>query len=62
MTWFEYYTQSPERLEMLLYKAVDDALEAKGCSFDLMLPENLSEKRPCTWAEYLKEEMPYWEG
>ena len=47
MTNFEHYTKSPERLEELLYGAVDDALSAKGCSMRLKLPP---------------DEFSYWES
>ena len=60
MTNFEFYTQDPERLSCLLYMAVDDALEAKGCWNDLTLPKAASkaEKQDdvVTWASWLAEE------
>lgn len=48
------------RLGELIEKAVDDALEAKGCSLDLKYPEKLSnadDTRMVTWASWLNEEM-----
>ena len=39
MTNFEFYTKNAARLGELIEKAVDDALEAKGCSLDLKYPE-----------------------
>ena len=60
MTNFEFYTQSPERLSCLLYMAVDDALEAKGCYNDLTLPEAVSRRaqqgEAATWGSWLGEE------
>lgn len=59
MTKFEFYVHSPERLADLLEQAVNDALEAKGCSLDLRLPEALSDEqdgRLVTWESLLKEE------
>lgn len=62
MTWFEFYTKSPEMLELLISQAVDDALEAKGCSYDLKLPFRLSSETDpdvyVSWADYLKQKMP----
>ncbi len=59
MTWFEFFTQSPERLVLLIYQAVDDALEARGCSYDLKLPYALSTDpdKYVSWTDFLKEEM-----
>lgn len=48
-------------LELLISQAVDDALEAKGCSYDLKLPFGLSSETDpdvyVSWADFLKEEM-----
>jgi hypothetical protein len=60
MTNFEFYTENAARLGELIEKAVDDALEAKGCSLDLKYPEKLSntdDTRMVTWASWLNEEM-----
>lgn len=60
MTNFEFYTKNAARLGELIEKAVDDALEAKGCSLDLKYPEKLSNAdniRMVTWASWLNEEM-----
>ncbi len=60
MTNFEFYTKNAARLGELIEKAVDDALEAKGCSLDLKYPEKLSnadDARMVTWASWLNEEM-----
>ena len=60
MTNFEFYTKNAARLGELIEKAVDDALEAKGCSLDLKYPEKLSnadDTRMVTWASWLNEEM-----
>ncbi len=60
MTNFENYARSPELLAMLIEKAVDDALEAEGCSLNLKYPEGLSsakDDRLVTWESWLKEEM-----
>lgn len=60
MTNFEFYTQDPQRLSCLLYMAIDDALEAKGCWNDLKLPEEASKTQrrgdAVTWASWLMEE------
>ena len=55
MTNFEFYTKNAVRLGELIEKAVDDALEAKGCSLDLKYPEKLSnadDTRMVTWASW----------
>lgn len=60
MTNFEFYTKNAARLGELIEKAVDDALEAKGCSLDLKYPEKLSNADDTcmvTWASWLNEEM-----
>lgn len=60
MTKFEYYTHDPERLADLIYQAVDDALEAEGCSLNLKLPERMSDAddgRMVTWESLLMEEF-----
>ena len=57
LTNFEFYTQDPQRLSCLLYMAIDDALEAKGCWNDLKLPEAASKQgNVVTWANWLMEE------
>lgn len=60
MTNFEFYTKSPELLAGLIESAVDDALSAEGCSFDLTLPYRLSSApvgQVVTWEDFLKEEI-----
>lgn len=60
MTNFEFYTQDPQRLSCLLYMAIDDALEAKGCWNDLKLPEaasrNAKKNDVVEWTDWLMEE------
>lgn len=60
MTKFEFYTQDPKTLARLIEQAVDDALEAEGCSLDLTLPEKLSDccdDVMVTWESLLMEEF-----
>lgn len=40
MTNFEIVTQNAETLDDFISAVVDDALEAKGCSFNLKLPDD----------------------
>ena len=54
MTNFELVTQSPNTLEAFLEMVVNDALEAKGCSWNLTMPD---EERVCgLWSEWLAQE------
>lgn len=50
-TNFEWYAQNPKMMAELIQKAVDDALEAKGCSLELKLPDN-----GLGWESWLNEE------
>lgn len=56
MTRFERYTRTPEDLEILLCIAVDDALEAKGCSMMLKMPPDIDGETGQSWADWLRQE------
>ena len=61
MTRFEFYSKTPENMEMLIEKAVDDALSAEGCSLNLTLPEDRigedGERYARTWADWLQDDI-----
>lgn len=52
MTNFDYYTKTPERLDELLYGAVDDALAARGCALKLKFPPDECD----SWQDWLESE------
>lgn len=53
MTNFELITQNSSTLEQFLEMVVDDALAAKGCSYDLTMPV---EDERVLWREWLERE------
>lgn len=53
MTNFQIVTQSPQNLADFLYMIQDDALEAKGCSYNLKMPDP---ETVIMWDEWLKQE------
>lgn len=53
MTNFEIVTQDPQSLANLLYMVQDDALEAKGCSYDLKMPDP---ETVTMWDDWLRQE------
>jgi len=53
---FDLVTQDVGTLEDFIYAVVDDALEAKGCSMDLQLPEAVSDTKVSDWGRWLQEE------
>ncbi len=52
MTNFEIVTQNPDKLDELLYMVQDDALAAKGCSYEMELPPDPAK----SWKEWLEQE------
>ena len=54
MTNFEIITQRPSTLEEFLEMVVDDALAAKGCSYDLTMPDEEWAGR--SWRDWLEQE------
>ena len=52
MTNFEIVTQNPDKLDELLYMVQDDALAAKGCSYEMELPPDSAR----SWKEWLEQE------
>lgn len=56
LTNFQYYTKSPEALEELLERVVEDSLMAEGCSLKLTLPPLSENGETRFWAEWLKED------
>lgn len=52
MTNFEIVTQNPDKLDELLYMVQDDALAAKGCSYEMELPPDPAR----SWKEWLEQE------
>ena len=52
MTNFEIVTQNPDKLDELLYMVQDDALVAKGCSYEMELPPDPAR----SWKEWLEQE------
>lgn len=52
MTNFEIVTQTPDKLDQLLYMVQDDALAAKGCSYEMELPPRPGR----SWKEWLEQE------
>ncbi len=52
MTNFEIVTQTPDKLDQLLYMVQDDALAAKGCSYEMQLPPEPAG----SWKEWLEQE------
>lgn len=59
---FERIAKDIHTLSNFLYAVQDDALEAKGCSFDLKLPPTLGEDEiSIDWETYLgKDEDENW--
>lgn len=53
MTNFQIVTQSPQNLADFLYMIQDAALEAKGCSYNLKMPDP---ETVIMWDEWLKQE------
>lgn len=55
MTNMEKITKNAQTLEDFLYAVQDDALEAKGCSYDLHLPPTIGpEEIAVTWKDWLE--------
>lgn len=53
MTNFQIVTQSPQNLADFLYMIQNAALEAKGCSYNLKMPDP---ETVIMWDEWLKQE------
>ena len=53
LTNFQVVTQSPQNLSDFLYMIQDDAIEAKGCSLDLKMPDP---EIGMLWEQWLAQE------